>query len=55
MQQDLDDGIHVRELECGSKYLLGVHIADVSHFVKQEDPIDVEARKRICTAYHGNR
>lgn len=52
--QDIDDAVHVREVEDG-RYHLGIHIADVSYFVKKGEEIDLEARKRICTAYHGDR
>lgn len=54
LYQDLDDAIHVTELSSG-KYVLGVHIADVSYFVKRGDDVDKGARKKICTAYHGAR
>eukprot|EP01125_Pyxidicula_operculata_P004297 TRINITY_DN1650_c0_g1_i1.p1 TRINITY_DN1650_c0_g1~~TRINITY_DN1650_c0_g1_i1.p1 ORF type:complete len:1014 (+),score=302.63 TRINITY_DN1650_c0_g1_i1:51-3092(+) len=47
---DIDDALHVRELPNGN-YEMGVHIADVSHFVQEATAIDREARKRGCTTY----
>ena len=32
-------------------YEVGVHIADVSHFVKPETPMDLEAQRRGTTVY----
>lgn len=40
--KDIDDALHCRRLENGN-YEVGVHIADVSHFVKPETAIDKEA------------
>lgn len=47
--KDLDDAIHVRLLENG--YELGVHIADVSHYVADGSKLDREAFHRATSAY----
>ncbi len=48
--KDFDDALSVRELEDGT-FEIGVHIADVSHFVRNGNPIDGEARKRATSVY----
>jgi ribonuclease R len=47
--KDHDDAISVEETKDG--YVLGVHIADVSHFVKPNSALDGEAKKRGYTQY----
>ncbi|RKO83334.1 hypothetical protein BDK51DRAFT_5378, partial [Blyttiomyces helicus] len=47
---DIDDALHARKLENGN-YEVGVHIADVSHFVKPENAMDLEAQRRGTTVY----
>jgi len=47
---DIDDALHVRPLENGN-YEVGVHIADVTHFVKPNTAMDREAAKRGTTVY----
>ncbi|BGP33887.1 Translational repressor [Rhodotorula toruloides] len=48
--KDLDDALHIIQNEDGT-FEVGVHIADVSHFVKPNTPLDREARKRATTVY----
>jgi len=47
--RDHDDAISLEETRNG--YILGVHIADVSHFVKPGSALDTEAKKRGYTQY----
>ncbi|CAD5233492.1 unnamed protein product [Bursaphelenchus xylophilus] len=47
---DIDDALHFRELSKG-RYEVGVHIADVSHFVRAGSPLDLEASRRCTTVY----
>lgn len=48
--KDIDDTLHCRPLE-NNLYEVGVHIADVSHFVRPDTPIDNEAAHRCTTVY----
>ena len=44
--EDVDDAMSVRSLADGEVLELGVHIADVTHFVKEGSLTDLEARSR---------
>ena len=48
--KDLDDAIHVKKLNNGN-FELGVHIADVSHYVKENTKLDKEAIIRGTSIY----
>lgn len=48
--KDLDDAISVRKLENGN-FLLGVHIADVTHYVRENSVVDEEAVRRATSVY----
>ena len=47
---DIDDALHARKLPNGN-YEVGVHIADVSHFVRPANAMDTEASIRGTTVY----
>ena len=48
--KDLDDAVHVRRLENGH-YVLGVHIADVGYYVRENGVLDKEAFRRGTSVY----
>lgn len=48
--KDLDDGVYVERRENGG-FFLGVYIADVSYYVKENAPLDLEARARGTSVY----
>lgn len=52
--KDLDDAISIKRLNNGN-YYLGVHIADVSHYVKRDSKLDKEALERATSVYLINK
>ncbi|MDN5212522.1 ribonuclease R [Fulvivirgaceae bacterium BMA12] len=48
--KDFDDALSFKKLK-GGHYEVGIHIADVTHYVKQEDMLDREAFERATSVY----
>ena len=48
--KDFDDALSIQQLENGN-WEVGIHIADVSHYINENDSIDKEAQERATSVY----
>jgi len=51
---DADDAVHIEFHNEENEYEVGVHIADVSHFIEPNSSLDIELQNRISTIYPPN-
>lgn len=50
---DIDDAIHVKKIN--SNYEIGIHIADVSAFIKENSPLDNIIKQKASSVYFTNK
>ncbi|MEX0876216.1 MAG: RNB domain-containing ribonuclease, partial [Phycisphaerales bacterium] len=48
--KDYDDAISLKRLDNGG-WELGIHIADVAHYIEPDSPLDIEAKERGNSVY----
>ena len=51
--RDYDDALHVEKK--GDNYLVGIHISDVAHYVRPDQPLFIEALNRVTSLYFPER
>jgi ribonuclease R len=49
--KDFDDALSIRQVDGEDAYEIGVHIADVSHYVRTNTALDNEAKRRAFSVY----